>query len=58
LGKSLVDEQTLLAAYKQQRGETEVGLSQLLQMSKAGKKIGDAQLITWIQKWQKLNQGS
>jgi Domain of unknown function (DUF4350) len=58
LGKSLVDEQTLLAAYKQQRGETEVGLSQLLRVSKAGKKIGDAQLITWIQKWQKLNQSN
>jgi hypothetical protein len=59
LGKSLVDEQTLLAAYKQQRGETEVGgLSQLLRVGKAGKKIGDAQLITWIQKWQKLNQSS
>lgn len=58
LGKSLVDEQTLLAAYKHQRGETEVGLSQLLRMGKAGKKIGDAQLITWIQKWQKLNQSS
>jgi hypothetical protein len=53
-----VDEQTLLAAYKQQRGEIGVSLSQLLQVSKAGKKIGDAQLITWIQKWQKLNQGS
>jgi hypothetical protein len=58
LGKSLVDEQTLLAAYKQQRGETEVSLSQLLRVSKAGKKIGDAQLITWIQKWQKLNQSN
>jgi Domain of unknown function (DUF4350) len=58
LGKSLVDEQTLLAAYKHQRGETEVGLSQLLQVSKAHKKISDAQLITWIQKWQKLNQRS
>jgi hypothetical protein len=58
LGKSLVDEQTLLAAYKHQRGETEVSLSQLLQVSKAHKKISDAQLITWIQKWQKLNQSS
>ncbi len=58
LGKSLVDEQTLLAAYKQQRGETEVDLSQLLQVSNASKKINDAQLITWIQKWQKLNQSS
>jgi hypothetical protein len=58
LGKSLVDEQTLLAAYKQQRGETAADLSQLLQVSNAGKKISDAQLITWIQKWQKLNQSN
>lgn len=57
LGKSLVDEQTLLAAYQQQRGDT-VDLSQLLQVSNAGKKISDAQLITWIQKWQKLNQSN
>jgi hypothetical protein len=56
LGKSLVDEQTLLATYKQQRGE--IDLSQLLQVSNAGKKISDAQLITWIQKWQKLNQSN
>jgi hypothetical protein len=58
LGKSLVDEQTLLTAYKQQRGDTAVDLSQLLQVSNANKKISDAQLITWIQKWQKLNQSS
>jgi len=58
LGKSLVDEQALLAAYKQQRGETAVDLSQLLQVSNASKKISDAQLITWIQKWQKLNQNN
>ncbi|PSB10983.1 DUF4350 domain-containing protein [Pleurocapsa sp. CCALA 161] len=58
LGKSLVDEETLLAAYKQQRGETEVDLSQLLRVSDASKKISDAQLITWIQKWQKLNQSN
>lgn len=58
LGKSLVDEQTLITAYKQQRGETEVDLSPLLRVSNAGKKISDAQLITWIQKWQKLNQNN
>lgn len=56
LGKSLVDEQTLLAAYKQQRGE--IDLSRLLRVSNAGKKISDAQLISWIQKWQKLNQSN
>lgn len=58
LGKSLVDEETLLAAYQQQRGETAVDLSQLLQVSNANRKISDAQLITWIQKWQKLHQSN
>jgi hypothetical protein len=58
LGKSLVDEQTLITAYKQQRGDTALDLSQLLRVSNGGKKISDAQLITWIQKWQKLNQSN
>jgi hypothetical protein len=56
LGKSLVDDQTLLAAYQKQSSATTENLSQLLEVSKAGKKISDAQLITWIQKWQQLNQ--
>ena len=55
LGKSLVDEQTLITAYKQQRRDTALDLSPLLRVSNARKKISDAQLITWIQKWQKLN---
>jgi Domain of unknown function (DUF4350) len=58
LGKSLVDEQTLITAYKQQRGDTALDLSQLLRVSNDSKKISDAQLITWIQKWQKLNQNN
>jgi hypothetical protein len=56
LGKTLVDDQTLLAAYQKQSSATTEDLSQLLKVSKAGKKISDAQLITWIQKWQKINQ--
>ncbi|MFM2314101.1 MAG: hypothetical protein RLZZ04_3377 [Cyanobacteriota bacterium] len=56
LGKSLVDDQALLKAYKKQSSATAEDLSQLLAVSKAGKKISDAQLITWIQQWQKLNQ--
>jgi hypothetical protein len=56
LGKSLVDDQTLLAAYQKQSSATTEDLSQLLEMSRADKKITDAQLITWTQKWQKLNQ--
>lgn len=56
LGKSLVDEETLIAAWKQQKGDAANDISQLLQVSNTKKKISDAQLITWIQKWQKINQ--
>lgn len=56
LGKSLVDQETLITAWKQQRGDTTTELSQLLQVSNAKKNISDAQLITWIQKWQEINQ--
>ena len=58
LGKSLVDHQTLIAAWKQQRQESATELSQLLQVSDAKRKISDAQLISWIQKWQQINQNS
>lgn len=54
LGKSLVDEETLIAAWKQQKSKSAAELSQLLQISNSSK-ISDAQLITWIQKWQKIN---
>lgn len=52
LGKSLVDEDTLIAAWKQQSGSA-VDLIRLLQTNK--KKISDAQLLAWIQKWQQIN---
>lgn len=56
LGKSLVDEPTLIAAWKHQRSETATDIGQLLQVSNRGQKISDAQLITWIEKWQKVNR--
>ena len=58
LGKSLVDQETLIAAWKQQKGESTTELSQLLRVANANQKISDAQLITWIQKWQKINQNN
>lgn len=58
LGKSLVDQETLIAAWKQQTGESTTELSQLLRVGNANQKISDAQLITWIQKWQKINQNN
>lgn len=55
LGKSLVDRENLIAAWKQQQGN-ESDLNQLLNVSNSGQKISDAQLIAWIQKWRKINQ--
>ena len=55
LGKFPVNYDTLIAACKHQRPELVNELNQLLKISNARDKISDAQLITWIQKWQKIN---
>jgi len=55
LGKLLVDWDTLIAACKHQKPELANELNQLFNISNAPAKIKDAQLITWIQKWQKIN---
>lgn len=55
LGKSLVDNDTLVAAWKQQKTKS-AELSQLLQVRDANQEISDAKLITWIEQWQKINQ--
>lgn len=55
LGKSLVDDQTLVAAWKQQKEQSVSELTQLLKINHAKRKISESQLITWIQKWQKIN---
>lgn len=56
LGKSLVDDRTLVTAWQQQKKESSAELNQLLQVSKTNQKISDAQLLSWIKKWQKINQ--
>lgn len=56
LGKSLVDQATLLTACQQQKNNLVEDLSQLLRVSNTRQKINDAQLITWIEKWQKINR--
>ena len=56
LGKSLVDEHTLVSAWKLQRKESSAELSKLLKLNNAKQKISEAQLISWIQKWQKINE--
>ena len=56
LGKSLIDRDSLIAAYKQHKGESAIDLDELLRVNNAKGKISNARLITWIQKWQKVNQ--
>ncbi len=55
LGKCLVDDKTLINTCQQQKKESVADLRQLLQTRNANHKISDAKLITWIQKWQKIN---
>jgi len=58
LGKSLIDRESLIAAYKLQKGESAADLNELLRIGSIKQKISDAQLITWIQQWQKINQNN
>lgn len=53
LGKSLVDRQTLIAAWKQHSASS-AELEQLLN-NDSKKKLSDLQLINWIRQWQKIN---
>lgn len=53
LGKSLVDRESLIATCQQQG--IDLDLNQILEPGKGNEKISDAQLITWLQKWQKIN---
>ena len=56
LGKSLVDKNILITAYKQQHEKAIADLDELFGVSDANQKVSNAQLITWVQKWQKINQ--
>jgi ABC-type transporter Mla MlaB component len=55
LGKSLVDQNTLIAAWKKQQNQSAQELNQLLQINQNKNQISEAKLIDWIQKWQKIN---
>lgn len=54
LGKSLVDRQTLIAAWKQHSGSS-TELERLLNTSDRKNKLSDLQLINWIRQWQTIN---
>ena len=53
---SLVGRQTLLTAYKQQKGKSRSELSQLLDIGDRGQKLNDVQLAIWSERWQGINR--
>ncbi len=55
LGKSLVDQNTLIQIWKKQQNKSAEELVQLFQINQAKTKISEAKLIEWMQKWQKIN---
>jgi hypothetical protein len=55
LGKSLVDQNTLITAWKKQQNQSADELNQLLEINQTKSKISEAKLIDWIQKWHKIN---
>ena len=56
LGRNLLDETTLVNAWQQQTGQSPSDLQELLQKAKSDRRISEAELVKWIQKWQKINK--
>ena len=56
LGKNLLDENTLVNAWQQQTGKSPDDLQEILQITKSEHSISEAELVNWIQKWQKINK--
>ena len=54
LGQTLVDEETLIAAWTQQTGNSPTQLRELLQISKQDRRLSDRELANWVQKWQEI----
>ena len=54
LGQNLVEEETLIAAWTQQTGNSPTKLRQLLQISKRKRRLSDRELANWLQKWQEV----
>ena len=55
LGRSLVDRETLLTAWKRSHSSTQ---KQLPPINNGRKKLSDAQLISWVRQWQKINDST
>ena len=54
LGQTIVDEETLIAAWTEQTGNSSTKLRQLLQKSKGDRPLSDKQLANWVQEWQQI----
>ncbi|GAB4535045.1 MAG: DUF4350 domain-containing protein [Pleurocapsa sp.] len=55
LGQTLVEKETLITAWTKQTGKPATELSQLLQVSQRQNRFSESELITWLEKWQKIN---
>ena len=56
LGRNLLDETTLVNAWQQQTEKSPDDLQEVLQKAKSDHRISEAELVKWIQKWQKINK--
>ena len=54
LGSILLDPQTLVAAWVQQTGRPAAELEQVLQLQSKKQRISKQDLLTWLEKWQKI----
>ncbi len=56
LGRNLLDEKALVAAWQQQTQKSPHDLQEVLQKAKSDRPISETELVNWIQKWQKINK--
>lgn len=54
LGQTLVEEETLVTAWKQQTGNSAIKLRKLLQVSKQDRTLSDRELSNWVKEWQEI----
>ncbi len=54
LGSVLLEPQTLVAAWIQQTGHPATELEQVLQLQSKKGRIGERDLLTWLEQWQKI----
>lgn len=56
LGQELVDSQTLVNAWMQQKGDGTAELKAVLQLQAQKRRISEKDLISWLHKWQSLRE--